>query len=133
MPTTTRAAETRLVHPVFPSDTNHYHTLFGGQAMAWMDQAAFICATRYCRRRVVTVHSSDLSFRRPVPEGSIVELVAQVARTGRTSLEVAVEMWIEPMEREGRELACRGAFTLVALGDDGKPVPVPPLAQRVGA
>lgn len=119
-------AETRMVHPVFPGDTNHYHTLFGGQAMAWMDQAAFICATRYSRCRMVTVHSSDLSFKRAVPEGSIVELVARVAARGRTSLKVKVEMWLESMTAHGRELACEGIFTLVALGDDGRPVPLPP-------
>ena len=38
--------DTCMVHAIFPGDTNHYGTLFGGQAMAWMDQAAFICATR---------------------------------------------------------------------------------------
>lgn len=47
-------AETRMVYPIFPADANHYGTLFGGQAMSWMDQAAFICATRWCRRKVVT-------------------------------------------------------------------------------
>jgi acyl-CoA hydrolase len=94
--------------------------------MAWMDQAAFICATRYTRCRVVTVHSSDLSFKQAVPEGSIAELIARVTQTGRTSLKVYVEMWIEPMTQFGRKLACEGTFTLVALGPDEKPVPVPP-------
>lgn len=118
-------AETRMVHPVFPGDTNHYHTLFGGQAMAWMDQAAFICATRYSRCRMVTVHSSDLSFKRPVPEGSIVELIARVVQIGHTSLKVRVEMWLESMTAFGRELACEGTFSLVALGPDEKPMPLP--------
>lgn len=59
---------------VFPQHTNHYHTLFGGTAMAWMDQAAFICATRWCRGNVVTVHTSEIDFRHSVAEGSIVEV-----------------------------------------------------------
>jgi acyl-CoA hydrolase len=116
-----------MVHPVFPGDTNHYHTLFGGRAMAWMDQAAFICATRWCRRKVVTVHSDAIDFHHPVPEGSIVELVATVTATGRSSMTVQVEMWVEPMDQPQRNLACRGSFVLVALDAQQRPVQVPKL------
>ncbi|NBC87667.1 MAG: acyl-CoA thioesterase [Bacteroidetes bacterium] len=120
-----RDAETRLVHAVFPGDTNHYHTLFGGTAMAWMDQAAFICGTRWCRTKVVTVHSSEIDFKHPVPEGTIVELVARVTDTGRTSLTVRVEMFIEPMDRRERTLACSGQFAMVSLDENDNPVEVP--------
>ena len=121
------AAETRLVHAVFPGDTNHYHTLFGGSAMAWMDQAAFICATRWCRTKVVTVHSSEINFKHPVPEGTIVELVARVIETGTTSLTVRVEMFTEPMDQRERTLACAGEFALVSLDAQDTPTPVPAL------
>ncbi len=126
---TQRPAETRMVYPIFPGDTNHYGTLFGGQAMAWMDQAAFITATRWARRKVVTVHSSAIDFKHPVPQGSIVELVAWIKRTGRTSMTVEVEMWVEAMQKDERRLASRGAFVLVALDEAGRPTPVPPLPE----
>lgn len=117
--------ETRMVYPVFPGTTNHYGTLFGGTAMAWMDQAAFVAATRYARRKVVTVHSDAIDFRRPVPLGAIVELLARVVEVGRTSVRVEVEMWVEPV-REGAEpyLAARGGFVLVAVDEEGRPVPL---------
>lgn len=120
--------ETRMVYPVFPGETNHYGTLFGGTAMAWMDQAAFVAASRHAKRKVVTVHSDAVDFKRPVPLGSIVELVARVVEVGRTSMRVKVEMWVEPVE-EGKEpyLAARGGFVLVALDPMGRPIPVPPL------
>lgn len=118
---------TRMVRAVFPGDTNHYHTLFGGSAMAWMDQAAFICATRWCRSKVVTVHTGEISFQEPVPEGTIVELVARVVKTGTSSMHVRTDMFIEPMDQYERILACTGTFTLVALGADDSPVPVPSL------
>ncbi|NNC31273.1 acyl-CoA thioesterase [Longimicrobium terrae] len=118
-------AETRMVFSVFPSHTNHYHTLFGGTAMAWMDQAAFICGTRWCRTKVVTVHSSEISFKQPVPEGSIAEVVAWISATGRTSMTIPVEMYVELMDRDERILACRGEFVLVAMGADGRPTAVP--------
>jgi len=121
------AAETRMVRAVFPGDTNHYHTLFGGSAMAWMDQAAFICATRWCRAKAVTVHTGAIDFQEPVPEGTIVELVARVVDTGTSSMTVRTEMFIEPMDQYERVLACTGTFTLVALGADDTPTRVPAL------
>ncbi|CAM3246817.1 Acyl-CoA hydrolase [Deinococcus saxicola] len=121
------APETRVTHVVFPGDTNHHGTLFGGEALSFMDSAAFIAATRYCRRKVVTRHLDAMEFSRPIPQGSLVELVARVIRTGRSSMTVLVELFIEQMYSDHRELGCTGTFVLVAIGDDGQPTPVPNL------
>ncbi|PDW04644.1 acyl-CoA thioesterase [Candidatus Viridilinea mediisalina] len=120
-------AETRMVFPIFPADTNHYGTLFGGQAVAWIDQAAFICATRWCRRKVVTVHLGEINFHHAVSQGSIIELVARLVRTGTSSMHISVELWWEPMDRDERVLACQAECVLVAIGDDGQSVAVPQL------
>ncbi|OLV17694.1 Acyl-CoA hydrolase [Deinococcus marmoris] len=112
---------------VFPGDTNHHGTLFGGEALSFMDSAAFIAATRYCRRKVVTRHLDAMEFSRPIPQGSLVELVARVIKTGRSSMTVLVELFIEQMYSDQRELGCTGTFVLVAIGDDGQPTPVPNL------
>ena len=122
-----QSSETRVAHVVFPGDTNHHGTLFGGEALSMMDSAAFICATRHCRRKVVTRHLDAMEFSRPIPQGTLVELVARVVRTGRSSMTVLVELFVEDMYSERRELGCTGTFTLVALGDDGQPTPVPPV------
>lgn len=116
-----------MMHTIFPGNANHYDTLFGGQAMAWMDQAAFICATRWCRRKVVTAHSSAMDFHRPIPVGSLVELIAQVTAVGRTSMSIHVQLWYEPMDRAERTLGCEGDFVLVALDEQAQPTAVPPL------
>lgn len=122
--------ETRIVRPVFPADANHYHTLFGGTAMAWMDQAAFIAATRHARRKVVTVHSNEVDFHQPIREGEIVELIARVTGTGRTSMQVEVELWVEASHDQSRSLGARGGFVLVCLDERDRPCPVPPLAGK---
>lgn len=122
-----QSSETRVTHVVFPGDTNHHGTLFGGEALSMMDSAAFICATRHCRRKVVTRHLDAMEFSRPIPQGTLVELVARVVMTGRSSMTVLVELFVEDMYSERRELGCTGTFTLVALGDDGQPTPVPPV------
>lgn len=117
-------SETRICTTVFPFLTNHHETLFGGKAMAIMDEVAFMAGTRFCRKRLVTVSSDKINFEKAIPSGSIIEAIARVDSIGRTSLKVKVEIYVEDMYVEGRELAIQGMFSLVALGEDKKPIPV---------
>jgi len=55
-------AETHIFKAVFPSTTNHYETLFGGTALHLMDEVAFICATRFSRKKVVTISTGQIDF-----------------------------------------------------------------------
>ena len=45
-------------------------------------------------------------------------------------MSVHVELWVEPMDRDERLLACQGDFVLVALDSDKRPTGVPPLIDR---
>lgn len=117
-------AETRIFRAVFPNTTNHYDTLFGGKAMQLMDEVAFITATRFSRKKVVTVSSSKIDFNKSIPSGTLIELVGNVSRVGNTSLDVHVQIFIEQMYSEHREEAIEGTFTFVAIDDDKKPIKV---------
>ena len=117
-------SETHIFKAVFPSATNHYDTLFGGTAMALMDEVAFIAATRFSRQVMVTVSSDKIDFKKSIPAGTIIELVGKVSHVGHTSLKVSVEIYIEQMYTEGRELAIHGSFTFVAIDEHKKPVRV---------
>jgi uncharacterized protein (TIGR00369 family) len=120
-----RAAETRIVEMVFPDQTNHYGTLFGGHALRLMDQAAFISASRYCRSTVVTACSERVDFHTPVQQGELVELVARVIAVGKTSVKVEVQLFAEQLLSGRRKLCTRGRFVLVALDSRGRPKGVP--------
>ena len=120
--------EARMTEIVFPDHSNHLGTLFGGQALAWMDKAAFIAASRHARRTVVTARSERIDFSAPVPTGSIVELVARVVAVGRTSMQVEVELHCEDLLSGTSRLATRGGFRMVAVDAEGRPVEV----RRVG-
>lgn len=116
---------TRQTKAIFPDVTNHYDTLFGGSALSWMDEVAFICATRFSRLRVVTVSTDRIDFKRPIPAGKIAELVAKVKKVGESSLVVGVEMYTEDMyDGAPRELAVKGDFTFVAIDENKKPMKV---------
>lgn len=116
--------EARLLEMVFPDHTNHLGTLFGGQALAWMDKAAFIAATRYSRRSVVTARSERVDFRVPVRQGQLVEVIARIAAVGRSSMQVEVELYTEGLLDAQRELCTSGRFVMIALDEAGKPVEV---------
>lgn len=120
-------AEGVFVEIVFPEQTNHYGTLFGGEALALMDKAAFVAATRYTRLTMVTRSSKEVEFRVPVKQGQLVELSARVVETGRTSLCVDVDMYCEELLSGERKLATSGSFVFVALDENGEPTEVQPL------
>ncbi len=119
-----KKSETRIFKAVFPNTTNHYETLFGGTALQLMDEVSFICATRFSRKKVVTISSDKVDFEKPIPEGTIIELVAKVSEVGRTSCVVNVEIYKEDMYSYERELAVTGLFKFVAIGNDKKPIPI---------
>lgn len=122
-----RVTTCSLIEMVFPEQTNHYGTLFGGQALALMDKAAFIVASRYARRSVVTASSEKCDFHVPVRQGQLVELVARIVSTGRTSMQVEVDLHAEDLLTGDRQVGTRGRFVMVALDAHGKPASVPPL------
>ncbi|ETZ21621.1 acyl-CoA thioesterase [Pedobacter sp. V48] len=118
------ASETRIFKAVFPNTTNHYDTLFGGTAMHMMDEVAFITATRFSRQIMVTVSSDRIDFKKPIPAGTIVELIGRVSHIGNTSLKVSVEIFIEQMYSEHRERAVTGEFSFVAIDENKKPTSI---------
>lgn len=119
-----KLSETRVCSTVFPFLTNHHDTLFGGKAMAIMDEVSFMAATRFCRKRLVTVSTDRIDFAKAIPSGSIIEAVAHVESVGTTSIKVKVNIYLEHMYEEGRELAIEGRFTFVALDENKQPIPV---------
>ncbi|HBN54673.1 MAG TPA: acyl-CoA thioesterase [Stenotrophomonas sp.] len=129
-PTIVPPTEVRMAEIVFPNHTNHLGTLFGGQAMAWMDKAAFLAAARYSRRTVVTAHSDQVDFKLPIRIGEMVETVGRVVEVGRSSMTVQVELIAEDLHSGERKLCTRGHFVMVALDAEGRPAAVPALPTQ---
>lgn len=115
---------TRMVEVVFPQHLNHHGNLFGGHALQIMDTAAFTAATRRARRTMMTVAVENVRFIEPVHHGEIVELVAVVPNTGRTSVTVDVEMFAEALISGERRLCGTARFVFVAVDDDGNATPI---------
>ncbi|MCZ7464002.1 acyl-CoA thioesterase [Rhizobium rhizogenes] len=105
----------RLIDIVFPGDTNHHGTLFGGAGVALMDRIAFIAATRFGRAPFVTASCERIDFRQPARVGHIVEFTAKPVKAGRRSLTVEVEMVAETITGRQRHTCTRGIFHMVAI------------------
>jgi acyl-CoA hydrolase len=113
--------ETRLGRLVQPADANEHGTLFGGEAMRFMDEAAAVAAIRYARGPVRTAHVDAIDFRTPVPIGVFLEAIASVVAVGRTSMAVEVVLEAEDRHTAARTVTTTGRFILVAVDGEGRP------------
>lgn len=110
-----------------PKDTNANGDIFGGWLVSQMDIAAGISSKRECQGRSVTVAIKEVNFIKPVGVGDVVRCYTQVVRRGRTSLDIAVEVWTTPFDlTKGVSKVGDGLFVFVAIDDDGKPRELPP-------
>jgi acyl-CoA hydrolase len=101
--------------------------------MRLCDEVAGIAAIRHCGLRVVTAGMDRMTFMYPVHVGQLVTVQATVNAAWRTSMEVGVR--VESEDVRTREVAHTSTayLTMVAIGDDGRPAPVPalePATQR---
>lgn len=115
-------AETKQVKVVFKNLINDHNTLFGGIALQWMDEVAYITATRFCRKKVVTISTGKINFQKPIPYGSIAEIAGIVKNVGSVKLEINVKIFIEEKYTDSRELAVEGNFYFAAVDDDNQPI-----------
>lgn len=107
-----------------PRDTNPYGDIFGGWLLSQMDLAGMVHARRTSRGRVATVAISSMGFLRPVPVGATVSCYTTLADTGRTSMRISVEVWIDSEDENQPAKVSEGDFWYVAIDTDGKTRPV---------
>ena len=125
------AEMTSSVQIVLPQHCNGYAKprLFGGQIMAWIDVVGAVAARRFTNSAVTTVCVDNLNFIAPAYLNDTIVQEARVTWTGRTSLEVRVDSFVEQLSGE-RALVNRAYAVFVALDDNDQPKPVPPFTPE---
>jgi uncharacterized protein (TIGR00369 family) len=122
------ASRSVLSQVMLPNDANPMGNVHGGAIMRLVDIGAAVSAMRHCGRQVVTVALDHMSFLQPVYIGDLVTITSQVEYVGRTSMLVRAHVEAEnPTTTGKRVLTSASVLTFVALGDDSRPVPIPPL------
>lgn len=124
---------TEMVEIAFPNDANPLGTIFGGRVLQLIDIAGSVAAMRHARRPVVTARIDSVDFRAPIRVGEFIVLQAWVNFTGRTSMEIQVEVYAEAPTTGERRHCCTALLTYVALDEAGRPMPVPPVLPQTEA
>jgi acyl-CoA hydrolase len=91
------------------------------------DEAAGIAAIRHCGSRVVTAGMDRMTFLRPVHVGELLRCCASVNAVWRTSMEVGVRVEAENAVTGDVRSTSTAYLTMVAVDEQGKPMPVPQL------
>jgi len=108
-----------------PADANANGDIFGGWLMAQMDLGASVLARRRAQGRTATVAVNAMQFLKPVKIGDLVSIHSTLAREGRTSMGIHVEVWARRLEGDEHVKLTEADFTFVALDGGGKPRPLP--------
>ena len=109
-----------------PMDVNFGGKVHGGAVMKWIDQAGYTCAAGWTGTYCVTVYLGGLHFLGPIRVGEVVELRALVIRTGKTSLDIAIDVYAGEPTSPQRRRTGHCVIVFVALDAEGRPTAVPP-------
>ena len=115
---------------VLPNDTNTLGNLMGGRLLHLMDICAAIASMRHSNRICVTASVDNVDFHSGIRLGEVVILESTVNRAFTTSMEAEVNVWAEDTTTGERRKCNRAYYTFVAVDQNGRPIPVPPLAPE---
>lgn len=122
-----RDARATIVRLMMPPDANPHGNVHGGVIMKVVDEVAGIVAHRHARRNVVTARLDRMDFLEPVFVGNALTLDARIAYTGRTSMEVVVDIKAEDLNTGEVVHTGTAWLTMIALNERGRPIHVPPI------
>ncbi|WP_254841173.1 acyl-CoA thioesterase [Natronomonas marina] len=120
-------SRTEMTEMLLPNDTNTLGRALGGEVLHWMDICAAIASMRFAGRQTVTASMDNVDFVSPIDLGEVAVIEAYVFSTGRTSIDVKVEVHAEDPREGEQRLATSSFFTFVALDESGRPAKVPDL------
>lgn len=125
-----RECRASIVRLMMPTDANPHGNVHGGVIMKFVDEVAGIVAHRHARRNVVTARLDRMDFLEPVFVGNALTLDARIAYTGRTSIEVMVDIRAENLDTGEVVHTGTAWLTMIALNERGRPVAVPPIVPE---
>lgn len=126
-PKTPRDSATELAELIMPQHANILGKAFGGVILALIDKAAGAASIRHAGRTCVTAQVDRITFHGPIEIGELVRILACVNYVGRSSMEVGVKVLAMNVQTGEQRRTNTCYVTMVAIDEQGKPAPVPPL------
>lgn len=120
-------SQATLAHWMGPLDANGAGFVHGGTVMKLCDEAAGLAAVKHSRCRVVTASMDRMTFMVPIHVGELVTFQASVNAVWKTSMEVGVRVDTEDPRTGNRRHSNSAYLTMVAVDEQGRPVPIPSL------
>jgi len=124
---TVQASRISIAQLMQPEHANNLGDVHGGWIMMLVDEAGALACMRHAQRRVVTVAIDSMVFHNPIKIGELVLITAELTYSGRTSMEVEVQVQAENPITGERTHTNNAYLVYVALDDKGNPVAVPSL------
>lgn len=113
-----------------PSTVNFGGKVHGGTVMKWIDEAGYTCATAWAKHYCVTVYVGSIRFHRPVRIGELVEVEARLAYTGKTSMNISVEVRSGDIKTGEMQTTTECLIVFVSVDEEGRPLVVSPWAPE---
>jgi acyl-CoA hydrolase len=113
-----------------PDKTNFGGNIHGGHLMQFFDKVAYACAIQYSSSYVVTLSVDGIFFKEPIFVGDLLMCYANINYVGRTSMEVGIRAEAKNLMTGQKRHTNSCYFTMVAVDENKKPKPVPPLKIR---
>jgi len=115
---------------VRPEHLNHHGYLFGGNMLKWVDELAWLVASRdFPGCTLVTIGMNDIVFDHRVLSGSILCFHILPHRQGQTSITYTVTVYADPPGGSTEEKVFSTNVTFVRLDDEGAKTPLPAREQ----
>jgi len=111
-----------------PNMVNFHGNIHGGYILSLLDRVAYACAARYAGLNIVTLSVDQVVFKEPIHVGELVIFYACVNYVGKSSIEVGIRVVAEDLMTNHSRHTNSCYFTMVAVDEQGKPTPAPPLA-----
>jgi len=118
---------TEMTEILQPNDANALGRALGGTVLHWMDICGAISSLRFSQQMVVTASMDHVDFISPIDIGEVVVIESYVFNTGRTSMDVKVDVRAEDPREGERRKTTTSFLTFVGIDESGQPVEVPEL------
>jgi uncharacterized protein (TIGR00369 family) len=123
-------SQTTLTELMIPSYSNFGGKIHGGIILSLMDKVAYVCAAKHSDGYCITASIDVVNFLAPVEVGELVSLMASVNYVGKTSMIIGIRVISENLKTHEVKHTNTSYFTMVAIGDNGRPKEVPGLILK---
>ncbi len=112
---------------VRPEHLNHHGNLFGGAMLKWVDEFAWLAASKdFPGCKLVTIAMNESRFSQQVPLGAILRFNIEFVKQGRTSVTYNVLVYSDEPGKDREKQVFANSITFVRIDDKGRKIGLPP-------